>query len=292
MLKLSPFNPRKISECALHLNACQGITAVAIPAWVTSTVYTVGTRVVQSATYYQCATAHTSGTFADDLAAVKWVATTDGAVSVCSAWADQSGNLRHVSQASSGSRPFLITAGLNGRPTIKFGGIQTLTRAGITGMNSLAGATLFVVVIAASQASSGYFMCLSGTNRAMGSAVFANVYAGFSSSETVNAYGVFDIVGTNNVPMVYTHVFNGALTGDTERFKLYQNGFYKASTNSTMPAVLDNNITLLSVGNYSTYPILGQIAEIIIYPSALTLTQMNQVSLYLAHKYNISVALA
>lgn len=42
-------------------------------AWVTATPYTVGERVLQSGVVYRCLTAHTSGTFATDLAAVKWV---------------------------------------------------------------------------------------------------------------------------------------------------------------------------------------------------------------------------
>jgi hypothetical protein len=43
-------------------------------AWATSTAYTVGTRVLNGTTEYLCATAHTSGTFATDLAASRWTA--------------------------------------------------------------------------------------------------------------------------------------------------------------------------------------------------------------------------
>jgi hypothetical protein len=44
------------------------------PQWVTATPYLVGAKVLDVATgkHYVCATAHTSGTFATDLAAVKW----------------------------------------------------------------------------------------------------------------------------------------------------------------------------------------------------------------------------
>lgn len=54
------------------------ISSVA-PAWVTSTAYTTISTVLQSGTVYSCRVAHTSGTFATDLAAGKWVAlpTTD-----------------------------------------------------------------------------------------------------------------------------------------------------------------------------------------------------------------------
>lgn len=46
-------------------------------AWVTSTVYAVGGYVLQSSINYVCLVAHTSGTFATDLAAGKWVAAAD-----------------------------------------------------------------------------------------------------------------------------------------------------------------------------------------------------------------------
>lgn len=45
--------------------------------WVTGTVYKVGVRVMKDHAVYRCATAHTAGTFATDLAAVKWVEVTD-----------------------------------------------------------------------------------------------------------------------------------------------------------------------------------------------------------------------
>lgn len=44
--------------------------------WLTATPYVAGDYVTESATIYFCLVAHTSGTFATDLAAVKWVAQT------------------------------------------------------------------------------------------------------------------------------------------------------------------------------------------------------------------------
>lgn len=42
--------------------------------WVTATAYVLNDVISQSGLWYRCAVAHTSGTFATDLAAVKWVA--------------------------------------------------------------------------------------------------------------------------------------------------------------------------------------------------------------------------
>lgn len=44
-----------------------------VDAWVTATVYAVGDVVIQSAKFYQAQIAHTSGTFATDLAASRWL---------------------------------------------------------------------------------------------------------------------------------------------------------------------------------------------------------------------------
>jgi len=45
--------------------------------WVTATVYVAGQYVWTNSLLYKCATGHTAGTFATDLAAVKWTLVTD-----------------------------------------------------------------------------------------------------------------------------------------------------------------------------------------------------------------------
>lgn len=58
----------------MRLNS-DGSQVLASPdAWVTATVYVVGDFVTQSSINYYCIVAHTSGVFATDLAALKWVA--------------------------------------------------------------------------------------------------------------------------------------------------------------------------------------------------------------------------
>ena len=50
------------------------VTKTSADAWITSTAYVKGDYVEESSTIYYCLEAHTSGTFATDLAANKWVA--------------------------------------------------------------------------------------------------------------------------------------------------------------------------------------------------------------------------
>jgi len=58
-------------------------TISAAPAWVTLTVYEVGDFVTVSAVTYRCDTAHTAGTWATDLAALKWSATSYRNLDTC-----------------------------------------------------------------------------------------------------------------------------------------------------------------------------------------------------------------
>lgn len=57
----------------IHINGAT-LLAPTAAAWLTTTAYAVGDLVAQGGTQYYCTTAHTSGTFATDLAAGKWYA--------------------------------------------------------------------------------------------------------------------------------------------------------------------------------------------------------------------------
>lgn len=60
----------------LYLGVAQVYASPGPSAWVTATSYGVGDYVAQGGVYYYCLEAHTSGTFATDLAASKWYALT------------------------------------------------------------------------------------------------------------------------------------------------------------------------------------------------------------------------
>lgn len=62
------------------------VTVSGVAAWVTTTAYTVGDLVVQGGTNYYCTTAHTSGTFATDLANGDWYALTGNIYEIPTPW--------------------------------------------------------------------------------------------------------------------------------------------------------------------------------------------------------------
>lgn len=64
--------------------------------WVTATAYAVGDIVIESTTFYYCAVAHTSGTFATDLTAGKWVSL--GSVGAVTSVFGRTGNVTAVAE--------------------------------------------------------------------------------------------------------------------------------------------------------------------------------------------------
>lgn len=80
--KLQPFHFSTIQAYVLEFGNCilrfykdGGQIVMTYSAWVTTTVYAIGDLVTNGGNYYRCRIAHTAGTFADDLTALKWEAT-------------------------------------------------------------------------------------------------------------------------------------------------------------------------------------------------------------------------
>lgn len=71
---------KRVSDTSASLHAARWTTGTGARywTWITSAVWKVGDRVTQSGNFYLCIQEHTSGTFADDLAAGKWQQVTGG----------------------------------------------------------------------------------------------------------------------------------------------------------------------------------------------------------------------
>ena len=74
----SSVHPDAFTATALALLGSEGFTPRG--AWVTATAYAIGDMVTESSVTYVCPVAHTSGTFATDLAAGKWMTMSAGDV--------------------------------------------------------------------------------------------------------------------------------------------------------------------------------------------------------------------
>lgn len=82
-LKNGVVTPDSLSAAVLAIMVTAGASVRG--AWLTTTAYALKDVVTQSGATYICATAHTSGTFATDLAAGKWVAIYSGSTVAASA---------------------------------------------------------------------------------------------------------------------------------------------------------------------------------------------------------------
>jgi len=188
-----------------------------------------------------------------------------------------------------------ISTVLNGRPVMKFDGTDNyLANTSITGLDSMTGCTCFCVGRTAAQADNRFWWMLKGTNQAAGHYINSNTMYTYASDESNYCYGAKAISGTNNVAQLYTTVFDGSLTGDANRLKLYQNGTQLTSLTipTAIPADLDSGVTVLGIGYLPGTGLYhkGDIALILIFSRALTTAERQRVELWLATRYGITLA--
>lgn len=190
-----------------------------------------------------------------------------------SSWADQSGNGRNATMATSARQPTLVTGALNGLPVLRFDGAQSLY------MSTPAQPTRFTVFVVGknSRTTNSFSMILGpGGN-------FPNNQLRWENGTQALFVGT-----SNNFPIIYSTIGDTrtyhrlSASYDGSNMSVYRNGNLVSSHafSTTGPW------TLASVGSwYSTYFLIGDIAEIIIYDRALSSGERASVNDYLQGKY-------
>lgn len=198
------------------------------------------------------------------------VTTSGGLVS---SWADQSGNNNTAYMATASRRPSLASGALNGKPVIRFNGSQSLT------LTSAVQPSTFTVFVAGknSMPSETFSMILGpGGNNANNQLRWEN-----------GTQALF--VGTgNNLPVITSTIGNTrvyhALSAryDGSQMRVYRDG----NLVSTHSFVTSGPWSLNQIGAYySSYFMVGDVAEILFYNSALSDTDRTSVNSYLKTKY-------
>lgn len=184
-----------------------------------------------------------------------------------SQWNDLSPNGRHLTQGTAGNRPLYRTNIQNGKPVVRFDGVDDyLSTAAITlnqpftafavvraSLGATANETVFEgagsVQMSAQSSSGGRYMIMGGT----------------PFSQVVQA-------PKDNAFRVITGVFNGATS------TIRNNGVQNTGSLGTV------GMTRIGVGrqNGGTEPLNGDIAELIFFNRALTLGEIEQVEAYLS----------
>lgn len=183
---------------------------------------------------------------------------------------DQSGNARTVSQGTAANRPLFKTAILNNKPVLRFDGTDYLQVSGFT-LNQPN--TIFVVSSTTTDAAQPYVFDSANTSARHAmfaqSAVAFNTFAG-------SVAGV-----TENIPSshaVWSLIFNGASS------EVWKNSVSKGVSN---PGA--HNLTGFTMGARfnGAQAHLGDIAEALIFNSALSGTDRGTVETYLRTKYGL-----
>ena len=218
-------------------------------------------------------------------------------------WEDKSGNSRHATQGTSANRPARKTAIQGGMDVLRFDGSNdVLTSSDFLDLSS--GQAVTVLAVCKRSALGAYHAIVSKFDRTASGAENANTEDGwsfrFTDSNKVDAAFFKDAAATTRISnsTVSASAFAvfamkataGSLTTTTA---LYRNGETLATSSSGSVETMDDTSYAMQIGaeaylgQYLSF-FNGDIAEIIIYNSALSDTDRAAVESYLLAKWAIS----
>ncbi|WP_018349471.1 LamG-like jellyroll fold domain-containing protein [Longispora albida] len=191
-----------------------------------------------------------------------------------SAWLDQSGNARNGTMSLASRQPQLVQGQINGLPVIRFSGAQSL---GLT--SPVNPYTFTVFVVGKNSKTSGFSMILGpGGNYANNQLRWENS----SQALLVGTGNSFPAVTSNVGSTMVYHALSATYDGSTLR--VYRDG----ALTSTHTFATSGGWTLAQIGAwYSSYFMVGDLAEVIVYPTKLSDTDRQTTGKYLGVKYNL-----
>jgi len=217
--------------------------------------------------------------------------TTNGAA--VARWEDQSDNGRNFTQSTSNNQPILVSAGLNGNTTISFDGTNDLLALSSNSLlQNISGYT-------------GFFVRKTKTSVSVLEFIFANA-AGASTrfdfnTQSSNRPGIrvrrlgadtlTNIQGSNSQTTAGTfELFTTLIDHSVTTGTLFKNGTQLATNTSLLASGNSSNDSRTSsIGAFTTgtQPADIEVAEILIYHSALDSTDRAKIETYLNEKWAI-----
>jgi hypothetical protein len=208
----------------------------------------------------------------------------DGAVA---RWQDKSGNARHATQATSGSRPLCRTAVKNGMAALEFNG--TSNYLDISSTLSFSEYTVFVVAKRSTVSGSAGILSSdngAGTRSSQCCRVSGANIESISFSSTT---GGTVVTATSSATVSANEWFTAAVTQSSTTLSIYKNGTSVASVSATHHSTAVSPTVGRLLKNLSdSFMWDGNIAEIIFYSNALSDTSRAAVSSYLIQKWGIT----
>jgi len=228
-----------------------------------------------------------------ELSPALWLSDTGSDAGV---WPDLSGNGRNATQAVGAGQPLIVTGALNGRQVRRFDGVNdylAFDRADLSAFS------LFVV-----------------NKRAVGGGTYQTVFQFLQSSTTRTSaelginndanYGPI-IIGSNGNGTAYgkggdlaagsnriiSAQWAGGATNGASNYAMWTNGTSVTLANSNSVGAANGSSSLVGAvwanGNRVSF-FNGDIAEIVLFPTALSTANRQRVERYLGTKYGITVA--
>lgn len=199
--------------------------------------------------------------------------------STVSQWDDKSGNDYHVSQGTASNQPTYTTSVLNSKSVVRFDGNDELLNGSATVVGGSTNRTVFIVFN--STAGSVTYSVTLGDSTSTGQAF------GISREIAVrvnNGSRVWSTGAINSTHSIVTIALDGTSTTDLSAWK---NG--SSLTASSTSAQTINTAAGIIVGNgTSGGNLTGDVAEVVVYSSALSTTDRESVESYLSSKWGIT----
>lgn len=219
-------------------------------------------------------------------------------------WTDGTGYARNMTQATSGSRPIFKTNILNGMPVVRFDGTDDFlgnTTIGLDLLSSKPGATFFAVVARDVTTAPGSFSPLMFVSRNTGTSARAILGAPTGATGVWSAGGRrtdADSFASVNFTASYAanafHIVCAVIDYANSNLFLYQDG--AAAGSSTSFQTDGNSASSLTVNHYLGYSgtagsyFDGDIAEISLFPEAISDGVRRRLEIAASLRYNIPIA--
>jgi hypothetical protein len=217
-------------------------------------------------------------------------------------WADLSGNGRHATQATAANQPAIIAGELNGRQVRRFDGSNDFLTQSTTTLSNVSGCSLFTVrKFGALPTTQRPIIRINvpsvGPNRIrvalIGGVPTSGKAATYARRDFTNEVSPITATSSADVSTSDFQIQTGIINYSSGAVAQYVNGSSDGSgtlpTTGSSQTVADETLLGLEVPGGTAY-FQGDIAEILVFPTALSTTNRQAVERYLGSKWGISVA--
>ncbi|MBY0471895.1 LamG domain-containing protein [bacterium] len=215
-------------------------------------------------------------------------------------WGDQSGIGNDFDQATAGSQPGFIASDslFNGYSSLSFNGSNSLARSVGDSTFGTSEATWAVVYSVDSGVTTGTLFTFgkSGTSTVNNGWRTTTAQQGGPTNQYIELFSLTagSVLVQTPDTIIYTqniaNIAIGHWSSSTGVLTLYLNG-QQATAGGTADMTL-GNIYKMTIGdaNFGSNPLIGRIAEVILYNRAIVAAELNQLHCYLSVRYNIAVS--